>query len=318
MNDLEDVCPICIEPFDDTDLAFVPCSCNYRVCMFCVRRMTTEFDGRCPGCRRQYVEENYRFEKIDPSDLERRKQKRAEKLKKYKEITQLLRSSSASSINSTNSNLKQQLNQLQNQSQTLNPLSSRGRQTSQPTTSTTSPIAQGNSQKPKLAHQHSAPSLNTTANANTNTKNIGATSNSNQPITNVIKSRLPYVNIRATNPDLVDLTGLAPNIAKEATLRKNEYFGQYGEIIAISIQPPSVQGSKDGASALILFSNSDEALQAVQTVDGFILDGYKISAKLAKSRYCKSYLAGQSCRDNKCMELHRIIVNDVDNDNQSK
>lgn len=65
-EDYEDeACPICIEPFDTEDQRFLGCPCNYRVCMFCVRRIRTEFDGRCPGCRRDYKEENFRFILVD-------------------------------------------------------------------------------------------------------------------------------------------------------------------------------------------------------------------------------------------------------------
>ncbi|XP_052182262.1 uncharacterized protein LOC127794959 isoform X2 [Diospyros lotus] len=46
-------CPICCEDFDFTDSNFLPCSCGFRVCLFCHKRILEE-DGRCPGCRKQY------------------------------------------------------------------------------------------------------------------------------------------------------------------------------------------------------------------------------------------------------------------------
>ncbi|BBN20661.1 hypothetical protein MPTK1_Vg01180 [Marchantia polymorpha subsp. ruderalis] len=46
-------CPICTEELDMTDSSFVPCSCGFRLCLFCHHRIAAE-DGRCPGCRKTY------------------------------------------------------------------------------------------------------------------------------------------------------------------------------------------------------------------------------------------------------------------------
>ncbi|KAG6534611.1 uncharacterized protein LOC121988434 isoform X1 [Zingiber officinale] len=46
-------CPICCEDLDLTDSNFLPCSCGFRLCLFCHKRIL-EADGRCPGCRQQY------------------------------------------------------------------------------------------------------------------------------------------------------------------------------------------------------------------------------------------------------------------------
>ncbi|KAK2965150.1 hypothetical protein RJ640_005313 [Escallonia rubra] len=46
-------CPICCEDLDLTDSSFLPCSCGFRLCLFCHKRILEE-DGRCPGCRKQY------------------------------------------------------------------------------------------------------------------------------------------------------------------------------------------------------------------------------------------------------------------------
>ncbi|XP_047310344.1 uncharacterized protein LOC124913943 [Impatiens glandulifera] len=49
-------CPICCEDLDFTDSSFLPCSCGFRLCLFCHKRIL-EDDGRCPGCRKQYNHE---------------------------------------------------------------------------------------------------------------------------------------------------------------------------------------------------------------------------------------------------------------------
>ncbi|RWW89624.1 hypothetical protein BHE74_00001384 [Ensete ventricosum] len=50
---LPSCCPICYEDLDLTDSSFLPCSCGFRLCLFCHKRIL-EADGRCPGCRKQY------------------------------------------------------------------------------------------------------------------------------------------------------------------------------------------------------------------------------------------------------------------------
>lgn len=46
-------CPICCEDLDLTDSSFLPCTCGFRLCLFCHNRILEE-DGRCPGCRQRY------------------------------------------------------------------------------------------------------------------------------------------------------------------------------------------------------------------------------------------------------------------------
>uniref|UniRef100_A0A7N0U8S2 RING-type domain-containing protein n=1 Tax=Kalanchoe fedtschenkoi TaxID=63787 RepID=A0A7N0U8S2_KALFE len=46
-------CPICCEDLDPTDSSFQPCTCRFRLCLFCHKRIL-EADSRCPGCRKHY------------------------------------------------------------------------------------------------------------------------------------------------------------------------------------------------------------------------------------------------------------------------
>lgn len=46
-------CPICTEDLDFTDASFLPCSCGFRLCLFCHNKIL-EQDGRCPNCRKLY------------------------------------------------------------------------------------------------------------------------------------------------------------------------------------------------------------------------------------------------------------------------
>ncbi|KAK1433785.1 hypothetical protein QVD17_10702 [Tagetes erecta] len=52
-------CPICCEDLDKTDSSFLPCPCGYRLCLFCHKKIV-EDNGRCPGCRKQYDQIDYK------------------------------------------------------------------------------------------------------------------------------------------------------------------------------------------------------------------------------------------------------------------
>jgi len=73
-------CPLCCEPVDEAGdpKMFYSCPCAYRTCMFCVQRLRTEFDGKCPNCRNQLDPSLFRFVDRPQSDrtTNRHKQKR--------------------------------------------------------------------------------------------------------------------------------------------------------------------------------------------------------------------------------------------------
>ncbi|KAG1667624.1 hypothetical protein FOA52_001678 [Chlamydomonas sp. UWO 241] len=52
----QEVCPLCIEQLDDTDINFYPCQCGYQVCLFCYEQVKEKCGSLCPGCRREYGE----------------------------------------------------------------------------------------------------------------------------------------------------------------------------------------------------------------------------------------------------------------------
>ena len=66
-SDGEEVCPLCCNELDATDLNFLPCPCGYQVCLYCYGRLEIEFESRCPACRTVYEEGSYKI--TSPSDL---------------------------------------------------------------------------------------------------------------------------------------------------------------------------------------------------------------------------------------------------------
>ena len=66
-SDGEEVCPLCCNELDATDLNFLPCPCGYQVCLYCYGRLENEFQSRCPACRNVYEEGSYKI--TNPADL---------------------------------------------------------------------------------------------------------------------------------------------------------------------------------------------------------------------------------------------------------
>lgn len=64
--------------------------------------------------------------------------------------------------------------------------------------------------------------------------------------------------------------GLAPDIAKEQTLRSLDYFGQYGKIEKLVLNTNHVYNSSKGGpsySAYITFATPREAANTILSVD---------------------------------------------------
>ena len=254
-DELED-CPICVEPFDDQDRLFLPCHCNYRVCMFCVRRLMTEFDGRCPGCRAMYNEANFRIREIDPEELAQRKAREKQRIQEKAERTRQSKSANAAtSFSRENSNTFQKLRK-----KTSNTMLSPG----------------------------SGPQQDFPTDAA------------------LIEKRKNLANVRVVQPHVVFVLGLPPSLAKEDVLRRPEHFGQYGPILKIVVgHPVSSSGRTPTASAHITFSRADDALSAIQGVNGMVVDGHQIRAASGTTRYCNSFLRGQTCGNPECLFLHQ-------------
>jgi hypothetical protein len=50
-----ELCPLCVEEMDSTDMALMPCPCGYQVCLLCLNKIRNEGNKQCPACRSEYV-----------------------------------------------------------------------------------------------------------------------------------------------------------------------------------------------------------------------------------------------------------------------
>lgn len=84
----------------------------------------------------------------------------------------------------------------------------------------------------------------------------GSTGGSSKGQMDVPKDRTQLANMRVIRRNLVYAVGLPPTVANEDTLRKPEYFGQYGKISKIVLNRSQTTGSdlrRSSASAYVTF-----------------------------------------------------------------
>jgi len=81
----EDLCPLCMEELDISDLNFRPCPCGYRICRFCWHHIKEDLNRRCPGCRKEYDDSVVEFTPMKPEELKRLQQAKKQREKERKD-----------------------------------------------------------------------------------------------------------------------------------------------------------------------------------------------------------------------------------------
>ncbi|KAJ2576045.1 transcriptional repressor general negative regulator of transcription subunit 4 [Coemansia sp. RSA 1807] len=79
-------CPLCMEELDIDDRGFFPCECGYQICRFCHNRLSEDYGGRCPACRRLYSEQTPRWNPISPAQVAKIKNEKRTKERERREI----------------------------------------------------------------------------------------------------------------------------------------------------------------------------------------------------------------------------------------
>jgi hypothetical protein len=96
MAELDEECPLCMEPLEIDDLNFFPCTCGYQICRFCWHRIRTDENGLCPACRKAYSENPADFKPLSQEELhnvkKERKQKETQRRQKLTESKKYLAS----------------------------------------------------------------------------------------------------------------------------------------------------------------------------------------------------------------------------------
>lgn len=114
-------------------------------------------------------------------------------------------------------------------------------------------------------------------------------------------------NIRVIQKHLVFVVGLSNKMADPEVLRRQEYFGKYGKILKIVINPNTNYAGPQGpsASAYITYSKEEEALRTILSINN-MQPPLKIRASLGTTKYCTHYLRNTICPKQDCMYLHDV------------
>lgn len=91
-------------------------------------------------------------------------------------------------------------------------------------------------------------------------------------------------------------------------LRKHEYFGKYGKIHKVVINPSTTYAGAQGpsASAYVTYCINNDALRAIQSVNNIMIDGRLIKTSLGTTKYCSHFMKNQQCPKPDCMYLHEL------------
>ena len=114
-------------------------------------------------------------------------------------------------------------------------------------------------------------------------------------------SRKQLANVRVVQKNLVYVLGLPPKLCTEEVLKSNDYFGQYGKITKVVVNRKT---NNQNTGVYITYLKKDDALRAIEQVDGTNFEGKVIRATFGTTKYCSYYLKGQPCQNIGCQFLH--------------
>lgn len=123
------------------------------------------------------------------------------------------------------------------------------------------------------------------------------------------ENRKNLVGVRVVQKNLVYVTGLNPTVREDEllkTLRKQEYFGQYGNIQKISISNRKTPDGSPSLGIYITFEKKEEANTCIQSVNGSTNDDRVLKAQLGTTKYCSAWLRHEQCTNRQCMFLHEL------------
>ena len=123
------------------------------------------------------------------------------------------------------------------------------------------------------------------------------------------ENRKNLVGVRVVQKNLVYVTGLNPTVREDEllkTLRKHEYFGQYGNIQKISISNRKAPDGSPSLGIYITFEKKEEANTCIQAVNGSTNDDRVLKAQLGTTKYCSAWLRHEQCTNRQCMFLHEL------------
>jgi len=124
----------------------------------------------------------------------------------------------------------------------------------------------------------------------------------------ISESRKHLSNVRVIQKNLLFVVGLSQRLADVELLKKHEYFGKYGKILKVIINPSTNYAGPQGpsASAYITYSKEEENLKAILAVNNIQQDGRTLRVSLGTTKYCTHFLRNMQCKNPDCMYLHEM------------
>ena len=124
------------------------------------------------------------------------------------------------------------------------------------------------------------------------------------------ENRKNLVGVRVVQKNLVYVTGLTPTVREDEllrTLRRPEFFGQYGNIQKISISNrKSSDGQNQSLGIYVTFERKEDASKCIQAVNGSQNGDRVLRAQLGTTKYCSAWLRHEQCTNRQCMFLHEL------------
>jgi CCR4-NOT transcription complex subunit 4 len=124
----------------------------------------------------------------------------------------------------------------------------------------------------------------------------------------ITENRKHLANVRVVQKNLVFVVGLPPRLADPEILKRHEYFGKYGKIHKVVINPSTTYAGVQGpsASAYVTYLQNNDSLRAIQAVNNIMIDGRLIKTSLGTTKYCSHFMKNQQCPKPDCMYLHEL------------
>ncbi|KAK4134999.1 hypothetical protein BT67DRAFT_441447 [Trichocladium antarcticum] len=124
------------------------------------------------------------------------------------------------------------------------------------------------------------------------------------------ENRKNLVGVRVVQKNLVYVTGLTPTVREDEllkTLRRPEFFGQYGNILKISISSrKGNDGNNQSLGVYVTFEKKEDAARCIQAVNGSQNGDRVLRAQLGTTKYCSAWLRHEQCTNRQCMFLHEL------------
>nr|CAD2159179.1 unnamed protein product [Meloidogyne enterolobii] len=124
----------------------------------------------------------------------------------------------------------------------------------------------------------------------------------------IIEDRKHLSEYRVLQKNLVYAVGISQRMANPELLKKPEFFGKFGKILKVAVGTAQAinNSTPPTHTAYVTFARCEDALRAIQAVNNMVVEGRLLKASLGTTKYCSSFLKGQTCYKPECMYLHEV------------